>query len=271
MTAQPDPRLRRFREAYATHRAREGRGLPEDELLRLPEPPRGPLAAQWRVRRSTYRCFVARVLRPLAAAQAPRPVTLLDLGAGNGWLSYRVEGMGHRAIALDLRTDRVDGLGAAAGYARHLPRPLARVAAGFEMLPVASGHADLAVFNASLHYALDLGAVLREATLATRSGGRLAILDTPFYPTAAAGDAMVAEKRAAARATFGDLAGDLSDLPFIEYLTPERLADASRGLGLAWRRHRAHYPLAYRLRPVIARLRGGRRPSRFDVWEAAVS
>jgi len=51
-------------------------------------------------------------------------------------------------------------------------------------------------------------------------------------------------------------------------LTPARLAEASGALGLTWHRHRPRYPLAYRVRPWVARLRGRRPPSRFDVWEA---
>ena len=42
------------------------------------------------------------------------PLHLVDLGVGNGWLSYRAALAGHRATAIDIREDDVDGLGAAA-------------------------------------------------------------------------------------------------------------------------------------------------------------
>lgn len=261
--------LRRFRLAYGAHRAREGRALSVEALLQLPDLDDGPLAAQWRIRRCTFRCFVVRVLRPLVRARAPEPpLTVLDLGAGNGWLCYRVARWGVCPVAVDLRTDGIDGLAAAAAYAPHLPRLFPRVAAGFEALPLAAQSADLAVFNASLHYALDLGRVLAETVRVLTPEGRIAVLDSPFYETAEAGDAMVQEKHANRHRLFGDLAEDLTALPFIEYLTRSRLMEASKGLGLVWRRHRPRYPLAYRLRPWVARLRGHRPPSRFDVWEA---
>ena len=260
--------LRRFRRAYGEHRAREGRALPIAALLRLPDLEDGPFAPQWRIRRRTFRCFLARVFEPLARARAPEPLAVLDLGAGNGWLCYRVTLLGARPVAVDLRTDAVDGLAAAAAYASHLPHLFPRLAAGFEALPVASHNADLAVFNASLHYALDLGRVLGEAVRVLKPDGRIAVLDSPCYETTEAGEAMVREKHASRHQLFGDLAEDLTALPFVEYLTPARLAQASEGLGLAWRRHRPRYPLAYRLRPWIARLRARRPPSRFDVWEA---
>jgi hypothetical protein len=50
----------------------------------------------------------------------------------------------------------------------------------------------------------------------------------------------------------------------------ETLRDASAPLGLVWRRRRVGYPLWYELRPLVARLRGHRAPSRFDLWTAEV-
>jgi hypothetical protein len=122
------------------------------------------------------------------------------------------------------------------------------------------------VFNASLHYARDLSAVLGEAARVVRPGGLLAILDSPFYRSHRHGEAMVAEKRAQAGERFGAKACVLTALPFIEFLTRDRLAEACAGLGLTWRRRRVRYPLWYELRPLIALARSRRPPSRFDVW-----
>ena len=52
--------------------------------------------------------------------------------------------------------------------------------------------------------------------------------------------------------------------------TATRLAEASAPCGLSWRRHRVWQPLWYELRPLAALVRGRRRPSRFDLWEAVV-
>lgn len=262
--------LARFRAEYGAHRAAEGRGAGGTaELLALPYLADGPQAAQWRIRSRTYDAFTARVLAPLAR-EAGRPLRLLDLGAGNGWLCYRASLLGHHPTAVDVRDDAVDGLGAAAGYDAHLPRPFPRVAASFDAVPAADDAYDVAVFNASLHYALDLAAPLREAARVVRPGGRIVILDSPFYRRARDGEAMVAEKRARAAARFGGRADALTALPFIEYLTRERLAEASAPLGLRWRRHRVRYPLAYEARPLIAFFERRRPPSRFDLWESPV-
>jgi SAM-dependent methyltransferase len=255
----------RFRMAYAEHRAEEGRGAGGlAELLALPFVRDGPFARQWAVRARTYARFVDRVLAPRAG-----PLRVLDLGSGNGWLCYRLAQRGHACVALDWRRDTVDGLGAGAPYRDHLPSSFARVAASFDAVPLRPVF-DVVVFNAAIHYATSLDTTMAEAVRVTRPGGQLVILDSPFYTSGGEGERMVAEKRAAAARDWGPRAETLLALPVIEYLTPGRLAAASTTHGLAWRRHRVRYPWWYEVRPLVARLRGRRPPSRFDLWETVV-
>jgi ubiquinone/menaquinone biosynthesis C-methylase UbiE len=258
--------ITRFREEYGAHRASEGRAHSVTELHALPYLRSGPLAKQWSVRARTFDAFMSRVVRPVART-LDRPLRLLDLGAGNAWLSWRVALEGGECVAVDIRDDRVDGLGAASTYVA--ARRFERVVASFDALPLSAGYFDVVVFNASVHYAVDLDVVLREARRVARGGGRIVILDSPFYGRDADGAAMVDEKRRQASQRFGARADALTALPFIEYLTAQRLASASNGA--QWQRHRVTYPLWYELRPLVARLRGRRRPSRFDLWECAAS
>jgi SAM-dependent methyltransferase len=225
----------------------------------------GPLARQWAVRARTFDAFSARVVRPMARFVGS-PLKLLDLGAGNGWLSYRMALDGHYATALDIRDDHVDGLGAGQAFVDRTGGRMRRMVAPFEAVPAADAAFDIAVFNASLHYATNLPAVLAEAARVVRPGGRLVILDSPFYRTEAEGAAMVAEKTAGAASRFGPRAATLMALPFIEFLTRERLQAGSAGIGVEWRRTRVSYPLWYELRPLKARLSRSRTPSRFDLW-----
>ena len=266
----PEGALARYGAAYAKLRKQEGRGAggPE-ELFALPYLTTGPLARQWKIRRRTFERFLAAVVAPLER-HARRPLRILDLGAGNGWLAGRLALRGHRGIAVDFRCDGVDGLAAGAPYARELSGAFSRVAADFEELPFAPGLFDIALFNASLHYAKSLSRALREAARAVASRGSIAILDSPFYLRAASGEAMAEEKKRATRVRFGDLADDLLRMSSIEYLTKERLGEAASPLGLDFRRHRVFYPFAYEWRGMQARLTGAREPSRFDLWEARV-
>jgi len=268
-TSERDVR-RRFREQYAAHRASEGRGQSAVDARTLPYVTEGALVRQWAVRARSFEAFQRHVLRPLqrrADVYATGALRVLDLGAGNGWLAHRATRAGAEALALDVRDDGVDGLGAA-------PREssIARVVASFEAIPLCDASFDVAVFNASLHYAEDLRRALGEARRVVRPAGRVVVLDSPFYRSAKDGDAMLRAKRQDAQRRFGDRAEALMALAVVEYLTRERLAEASRGLGLGpWRRHRVLYPLWYELRAVRAALRGARPPSRFDVWEAVAA
>ena len=259
---------RRWARAYARLRRTEGRGAGgEKELFALPWVTDGPLAAQWRIRARTFDAFLRRVVASLERERG-QALHVLDLGAGNGWLSARLTERGHRCVAADLRVDDVDGLAAAAPFARRLPRMFGRVVASFDALPVRPRHFDLVVFDASLHLAEDLPRVLAEAARAAAPGGRVAVLDSPFYARAASGDAMRAEKRRETAARFGDVADDLLALAPVEFLTRDRLAAAGAPAGLAFRRRRVLYPVAYEARGVVARLKGARAPSRFDLWVA---
>jgi SAM-dependent methyltransferase len=230
----------------------------------------GPLARQWSVRARSWEAFSRHVLRPAqqrADVHALQPLRVLDLGAGNGWLAHRAALAGAAALALDLRDDGVDGLGAAPAGS-----PIERVVASFDAIPIRRDEFDVVVFNASLHYAENLGEALGEARRVARVGGRIVVLDSPFYASEAAGDAMVREKRANAEREFGERAPTLLAVQFVEYLTRERLSEASRGLRLGpWQRHRVRYPLWYELRGIRARLRGERPPSRFDLWESVAA
>ena len=258
------PTLERFAADYTLHRAREGRAYCERELLDLPYLESGAFADQWAIRSRTFDAFMRRILRPMARIAGP--LTVLDLGAGNGWLSHRVALDGHRAIALDIRGDATDGLGAAAPFHRRVPGKIVPIVASFDSIPLDPASVDIALFNASLHYATDLGGAVAEARRIVRPGGKLAILDSPFYRSEEQGEAMVAEKAAAAAGEYGGLADRLTALPFIDFLTRGRLDQACPDL--RWKRLRVTYPLGYELRPLRAALAGRRAPSRFDLWVA---
>ena len=117
-----DAALARFGEAYARHRAAEGRGHVGDDLLSLPYLTRGPLATQWAVRASSFQALMRHIVRP-ETKRLGRPLAFTDLGAGNGWLSYRTALEGHHATALDIRDGRI-----AAIYIVRNPDKLIRVA-----------------------------------------------------------------------------------------------------------------------------------------------
>jgi ubiquinone/menaquinone biosynthesis C-methylase UbiE len=251
---------------YARHRAEEGRALHGDELRSLPYLRAGPLARQWSVRARSFETLISKIINPMAAKKR---LDILDLGAGNGWLCYRLARFGHRAVALDIRDDESDGLGAACDLLTGANHQFERIAASFENLPFEARSFDIVIFNASLHYATNLGRAIAEAERVIRRRGMIAILDSPFYASEREGERMVAEKMAQGAARFGARAEILLSQNFLEFLTREKLEKALPSL--TWIRHRVRYPLWYEMRPLLAQFKGKRSPSRFDVWSARVS
>ncbi len=250
-----------FLEEYTAVRLAEGRASDDPEYFRrLPEPtPGGPIEWQWKIRRCTWRTVRSKVLKA-----APPALTVVDVGAGMGWLSNRAGELGHDAHAVDLTIDDTDGLGAA----RHFVHPFERYQAEMDDLPFADTTADLVVYNASLHYSTDYRRTLAEGLRVLKPGGRLVVLETPVYRTQAAGDAMVAERHA----QFEQRYGTRSDsVPSIEFLTDDMLDELAHELGVRWRRHHTWYGWQWAMRPWKARWKRKRPPSRFVVLVAVRS
>ena len=247
-----------FLTEYTAIRLAERRGSSDPGYYRrLPEPTPGhPLAAQWTIRAATWRHVQRRVLPALGSGSQ-----VLDLGAGVGWLSYRLAELGHRPMAIDLTTDAVDGLGAARHYYPSWPR----VQGEFDRLPLADRSVDAVIYNASLHYSVDYRSTLTEACRVLRSGGHLIVLETPVYRHEHSGRAMVEERHR----RFADRYGTASaSLPSIEYLTDERLRTLAQELRVSWHRTTPWYGWSWWWRPYRARLRRTRAPSRFHVLTA---
>jgi SAM-dependent methyltransferase len=240
-----------FARDYSLRREAEGRGYTGKSLSALPYLRSGSHGREWGVRARSYESLLKKVVRPRRRAFG-RPLRVIDLGAGNGWLSYRLAMEGDQAVAVDVRNDNVDGLGAARELASKTDGSMTCCTAAFDDVPLESGLADLAVFNASLHYAADLRRALTEAFRLLAGDGLIIVMDSPFYRSEADGAAMIQE-----RGRFG---------PSIQFLTRNRLERASRDLQVRWTRHRVRYPVWYELRPLVAAFTGRRRPSRFDLW-----
>ena len=240
---------------YAAIRAAEGRGSDDAEYyLRLPEmDPAHPLAWQWAIRQKSFEAFRRWVLVPL-----PSGSRILDLGAGNGWLSHRLATDGYQPCAVDLNVDAYDGLQASRHFAGEWPR----LRAEFDRLPLAAGQADLVIYNASFHYAPDAATTLREALRVVRRAGRVVILDTPIYRRDESGRRMVEEKHAGFEAKYGTRSDHLS---CVEYLTWPGLRTLGAEVGLRFSWTMPWYGWRWAMRPWVAKLKRRREPSRFAV------
>ncbi len=175
--------LDKFAAEYSAVRAAEHREVAADEVCVLPQTrPDHPLAAMWSERAASHERFES-------AIAEIQPAMAIDVGAGCGWLASRLSAAGWRAAAIDITVAGGDGLASAV----HHGSDLLLVRAEMEALPFASNSVDLAVLNASLHYAADVRAAIAEAIRVLREGATLVVLDSPVYIDPQAGRAMVGE------------------------------------------------------------------------------
>ncbi len=261
--------FRQFIHDYEMVRQKEGRGSSSaDYYLRLPyKDVTGRNRWQWEIRGRTFR-YMERHILPAIERTRARGCDVLDLGAGNCWLSFRLALRGHRPVAVDLLDNDSDGLGAAKHYFAGLRRPFARFQAEMDRLPFSDKQFDIAVFNASFHYSVNYEETLREALRCLRRPGSVVIADSPFYWHDTSGRLMRQEKHAAFQRQFGFRS---DSIPSQEFLTGEILDDLGAAFGLEWQILKPWYGLSWALRPLKASLLRRREPSKFLLICATVT
>jgi len=259
-------RYARFVEDYECIRTAEGRGSTSaDYYLALPfRDLSGLHSGQWTMRARTFR-YIERKILPRITTVTHNRLRILDLGAGNGWMSYRLASQGHAPVAVDLLTNDQDGLGAARHFEQRLPVLFPRFQAEVDNLPFGDGYFDLVIFNSSFHYSENYEKTFAEALRCTRKSGTVLIADTPWYSDALNGRRMLEERRALFVKRFGFPSDELNSL---EYLTDQRLDDLGKRFYLHWQIHEPYYGIRWQMRPLLAKLQRRRTPSRFRIYAA---
>jgi SAM-dependent methyltransferase len=261
-------RYAQFVQDYESIREAEGRGSNSDEYyLALPyHDVSGRLSGQWAMRARTFR-YIEQKIMPRFTPLAHYRLRILDLGAGNGWLSYRLATQGHTPVAVDLLINERDGLGAAKHYEPRLPHLFPRFQAEVDNLPFADSQFDVVIFNASFHYSENYEKTLAEAIRCVREGGTVLLADTPWYSDERSGARMLEERRTSFIRRYGFPSDELNSL---EFLTDQRLRALEQRFHIQWQTHRPFYGVRWHMRPLMARLRSARKPSRFRIYSAKV-
>jgi SAM-dependent methyltransferase len=253
--------FRQFIRDYGLVRAKEGRGSSSEEYyLHLPfKDLSGHNPWQWQIRAKTWQ-YMERYVLPNIERSSPLGCDVLDIGAGNCWLSYRIALRGHSPVAVDLLDNDADGLGAGRHYLSNLRRSFLRFQAEMDHLPFAAQQFDVAIFNASFHYSVNYDQTLTEVLRCLRRPAHVIIADSPFYSCDEHGQKMVAEKRADFERRFGFRS---DSVPSCEYLTPVVLNELAGRLSLRWQVFNPWYGINWALRPVKSRLLRRREPAKF--------
>jgi len=237
----------RFVEVYERMCCEQFSGRPRDEYyLGLPYGiacSRSCPEWSWRARSFDY--LLRRVLNPAV----PRNARILDIGAGNCWLSYRLALAGYNPCAIDLMTNDQHGLGAAERYRNYVPEFFPRIRAEMANLPFRDGQFHAAIFNASLHHAENVEVALREALRCCMPNGIIIISDTPIYRSAEIGEHTAIQ-------------------PLPPFLTGEAIKSLESRLMIRWAVHTPQLGLKRTLRRMNAWLWNHPRPPQFPIYVA---
>lgn len=217
---------------------------------------------QWKIRERSYRMLEKHILPRLEAGHAGG-LRVLDLGAGNGWLSYRLALRNHYPVAIDLSTDPFDGLEASRHYQPVLFHFFPRIQATMDSLPFADAQFDLAIFNASFHYSSDYRRTLQETLRCLTPKGKILIVDSPTYKNFAGGLQMRQELRQQPEQRYdGPLSDSTEGRDFLTHSTIKDLAS----LGIHWEAFLPKHGMTWAMRPWIAKLKGRHEPSNFYIY-----
>ncbi len=168
-----DPETHAYQTAtYLAAREKEGRLLDDNEARRLPVVPADHRHGdEWRIRGLSCR-------RLAAYLRGRRPLRLLDLGCGNGWMSHRLaQSPGVAVDAVDLNPHELEQADRLFGGVEGLTFIHGDVFSSiFE-----PGRFDAAVLASSVQYFPSLPALIDRLFELLAEGGEIHILDSPFY------------------------------------------------------------------------------------------
>ncbi len=254
-----------FLDSYRRIRRIEGWGGAPEYYRGLPFASEGRHREVWKLRARSYR----RALRALARRfpEMKRAdewdkiaLRVLEVGAGNGWFSWRMAQAGHYVLATDISLDDEDGLGALSRYARNGDR-LTRALAEMEDLPLEDAQFDVVVANGSLHYAARIEDAVREAFRVLRKGGLFLVLDSPAYDEPDAGREMVRRRQERHRGL-----GVPDSASTAGFLVAGDFLAVAAGTGFRAEVQQPFEGVLRRLRRVYCRLRRAAPPARFPLF-----
>ncbi|HEX9511843.1 MAG TPA: class I SAM-dependent methyltransferase [Puia sp.] len=165
-----------FEKKYITTRSLENRICTDEELLKLPElPVDHPHYREWQIRKRSVR----RLVRYLSSGK--RPLEILDIGCGNGWLSHQLaEIPGTKVTGLDINFTELQQAARVFNDDPNLTFIQGDIRSG-----VLDGQQfDCIVFADAIQYFPSIKKMLYFTLTFLKSGGEIHIIDTRLYKPA---------------------------------------------------------------------------------------
>jgi SAM-dependent methyltransferase len=208
----------------------------------------------WKIRAKTYQAFND----DLKNAYPNGSARILDVGAGNCWLSYRLARQGYNVMAADINLDSTDGLSVAEKLMQNGSARFRCVCSEFDYLPFPECSFDAIIFNAALHYSSDPVQTVQRTLPLLSTHGTIYILDSPLYHDPESGKAMVRERIAY---YYSRLGIQPPAKPVQSYLTFSQIEEIRAFANVTTLE--PDYGFYWRVRPWFASLFQRREPAKF--------
>lgn len=162
--------------AYLRVRQKEGRLYSDEAVAHLPHVPRvHPLWREWRLRAESARRLYGYL------AQLQRPIKLLDLGCGNGWLSNRLASLPNCQVwGVDRNQVELEQAARVFGNSNRV----AFAEADIFCPPFPAESFDVIIVASAIQYFADLPLLVRQLLALLQPGGELHVQDSPLYAAA---------------------------------------------------------------------------------------
>ncbi len=174
LTYWSDPEVHEtFQTVYLRARRSEGRILPDAEVAILPHVALGhPHLDEWQVRKHSTGSLFAYL------ASQHRPIRLLDLGCGNGWLSHRLSTIEQSQVdAVDINKVELSQAVTVFGHKENLRFVFGDI---FEGILLHKRY-DYIVLASAIQYFESLPHLLEQLLEPLKPDGEIHILDSPIY------------------------------------------------------------------------------------------
>lgn len=190
-------RYQAFLDTYRVIRRGDGWERYDDAYyLNLPEVSRDdPQAPIWNIRRRTFDILKKRLIYDPQS-------WVLDLGAGNCWLSRHLALADYHVLALDVNVEGRDGLAGGEVYLSRKICSFLRGQASMDCLPVRDEQIALCVISGALHY-VHVQKTLQSVFRVLKRGGQLIVMDSPVYHHRPSGLQMRQEQLARFKSQYG--------------------------------------------------------------------
>ncbi|MGR3310795.1 MAG: class I SAM-dependent methyltransferase [Candidatus Brocadiales bacterium] len=267
LTKEREEFFRSFLEKYTLVRKNEGWGGNNMEYyMSLPyKDITGRNNSIWRIRAKTFDTAVRHLQQRLSLSD----LNVLDIGAGNCWMTRYFSQWGNNVVAIDINLDENDGLKAGQVYINNLNLNFVRAQAEIESLPFTNEYFNLVIANGSFHYATSYDRAIREIKRVLKKNGIFIIIDSPTYTDPKSGMQMVAERAKQQERDYGirhnTATADSSPTSQSGFLVHDEIEPLLNNCGFEVQILKPFHGILWTLRPVKAKILGSREPATFPV------